>query len=46
MLAREDTLCNENMTNAERRWLAEYRPDHAKRWNVLTNLLPRDLTHY
>lgn len=46
MLAREDTLCNENMTNAERRWLAEYRPENAKRWNVLTNLCPSHIDHY
>lgn len=46
MLAREDTLCNARMTNAERRWLTENRPDSAKRWNLLTDLSPRFLDHY
>lgn len=46
LLAREDTLCNENMTNAERRWLTTNRPENAKRWNLLADLLPRDLNHY
>jgi transcriptional regulator with XRE-family HTH domain len=46
MLAREDTLCNENMTNAERRWLAQSRPDNAKHWRILADLSPRDLNHY
>lgn len=46
LLAREDTLCNETMTNAERRWLLENRPDEAKRWHVLTDLSPRYLDHY
>ena len=46
MLAREDTLCNENMTNAERRWLASNRPPNAERWKLLADLSPRDLNHY
>jgi transcriptional regulator with XRE-family HTH domain len=46
VLAREDTLCNEAMTNAERRWLFENRPDEAKRWHVLTDMSPRHLDHY
>jgi transcriptional regulator with XRE-family HTH domain len=46
MLAREDTLCNENMTNAERRWLADHRPDSAKHWRLLADLSTRDLDHY
>ncbi len=46
MLAREDTLCNENMTNAERRWLALNRPDSARRWKLLADLSPKDLNHY
>lgn len=41
MLAREDTLCNETMTNAERRWLTENRPEDAKHWRVLTSLSPQ-----
>ncbi|MEQ1762259.1 MAG: helix-turn-helix transcriptional regulator [Pyrinomonadaceae bacterium] len=46
MLAREDTLCNENMTNTERRWLATNRPPNARRWNLLADLSPVDLNHY
>lgn len=41
MLAREDTLCNDTMTNAERRWLTTNRPDEAKHWRVLTSLSPQ-----
>jgi transcriptional regulator with XRE-family HTH domain len=41
MLAREDTLCNETMSQAERRWLNENRPDEAKHWRVLTSLSPQ-----
>ncbi len=46
MLVREDTLCNETMTNAERRWLTANRPANAKRWNVLADLRPEHLDHY
>lgn len=46
MLAREDTLCNETMTNAERRWLAHHRPANAKHWHLLADLLPEHLNHY
>ncbi|CAN5349048.1 hypothetical protein BH10ACI3_BH10ACI3_14610 [soil metagenome] len=45
-LEREDTLCNETMTNAERKWLAAERPESAKRWHLLTDLSPRYLNHY
>jgi transcriptional regulator with XRE-family HTH domain len=37
-LAREDTLCHESMTNAERRWLQQNRSDQARHWNLLTDL--------
>lgn len=46
MLAREDTLCNENMTRAERRWLDSNRSHNAKHWRILADLQPRDLNHY
>jgi len=36
-LAREDTLCKASLRDAERRWLAENRPEDAKRWNLLTD---------
>ncbi len=41
MLNREETLCREGMTNAERKWLVTNRPDSAKRWRLLTDLSPR-----
>jgi transcriptional regulator with XRE-family HTH domain len=37
-LVREDTLCHESMTNAERRWLQQTRPEQARHWNLLTDL--------
>lgn len=45
-LAREETLCNESMTNAERKWLSEQRPAAAKHWNLLTDLSPQNLSYY
>ena len=35
-LAREDTLCQESMTEAERRWLRKNRSEEARKWNLLT----------
>jgi hypothetical protein len=46
LLAREDTLCNETMTNAERKWLAAQRPAAAEDWNLLTDLSPHHLNYY
>ena len=37
-LAREDTLCHDSMTQAERRWLRQQRPQQAEHWNLLTDL--------
>lgn len=45
LLAREDTLCNETMTRAERNWLAQNRPEEAKHWHLLTDLSPHHLSH-
>ena len=45
LLAREDTLCNEAMTNAERKWLKTKRPRSAARWHMLTDLSPRHLNY-
>jgi transcriptional regulator with XRE-family HTH domain len=45
MLAREETLCNETMTRAERNWLAANRPEEAKHWNLLTDLSPQHLSY-
>lgn len=45
-LANEGTLCNDPMTNAERRWILQNRPALARRWNLLTNLSPEHLDYY
>ncbi len=44
-LAREDTLCHDSMTEAERRWLREQRPPEARHWNLLTDLVSDHLPH-
>lgn len=41
----EDTLCNDSLTQAERRWLVTNRTDEAKYWRVLTNLSPEHLSY-
>lgn len=40
LLAREDTLCQSSLTEAERRWLRANRLNEAVRWNLLTNWQP------
>lgn len=40
LLAREDTLCHESMTLAERRWLRRNRSPQARQWRLLTDLTP------
>lgn len=44
-LLREDTLCHDSLTEAERRWLRENRPEEAKHWRLLTDLSPEQLNH-
>jgi transcriptional regulator with XRE-family HTH domain len=44
-LAREDTLCHDSMTNAERTWLREHRSQEAAYWNLLTDLRADQLVH-
>jgi len=39
-LAREDTFCQESLSEAERRWLRGVRPPAAQRWNLLTDWMP------
>lgn len=39
-LLQEDTLCYSSMTNAERKWLIEKRPEEARHWRLLTDLMP------
>lgn len=44
-LAREDTLCRESMTQAERRVLREQRPPEARHWQLLTSLSLGELSY-
>lgn len=44
-LLREDTLCHESLTQAERRWLRKTRPAAAKHWQLLTDLTPEQLDY-
>lgn len=44
-LAREDTLCHESLTKAEKLWLRKNRPPEARRWRLLTDLTPEQLDH-
>jgi transcriptional regulator with XRE-family HTH domain len=37
-LVREDTLCQDSLSDAERRWLRRTRPKEAEHWNLLTDL--------
>lgn len=41
----EDTLCNDSLTQAERRWLKTNRPPDAKHWRVLTDLSAEHLSY-
>ncbi len=41
----EDTLCNDSLTQAERRWLETNRPEEAKYWRLLTDLSPEHLSY-
>jgi transcriptional regulator with XRE-family HTH domain len=44
-LAREDTLCQESLTAAERQWLRERRPPDARHWNLLTDSDVASVSH-
>ena len=44
-LAREDTLCHDSLTEAERRWLREHRTAKAEHWGLLTDLSPEHLSY-
>jgi transcriptional regulator with XRE-family HTH domain len=44
-LVREDTLCQQSLTEAERCWLRGIRPPQARHWNLLTDLTPEVLAH-
>jgi transcriptional regulator with XRE-family HTH domain len=44
-LVKEDTLCHDSLTEAERKWLRMNRPEEAKHWNLLTDMKAEDLPH-
>jgi transcriptional regulator with XRE-family HTH domain len=44
-LAEEGTLCQDSMTQAERRWLRAHRPESAVHWNLLTDLTVDNLPY-
>jgi hypothetical protein len=44
-LAKEDTLCHDSLTEAERKWLRVNRPPEAARWNLLTDMKAENLPH-
>ena len=41
----EDTLCHASMSGAERRWLQTRRPEEARYWNLLTDLIPEHMDY-
>jgi transcriptional regulator with XRE-family HTH domain len=45
VLAQEQTLCNDRMSQAERKWLRDNRPLEARQWNVLSDLKTEHLSH-
>jgi len=44
-LVREDTLCQQSLSAAERRWLRDTRPPEARHWNLLADLTPELLPY-
>lgn len=44
-LAREETLCHDSLTQAERTWLRSNRSKEAEHWDLLTDLSPEHLSH-
>lgn len=44
-LAKEDTLCHDSLTEAERKWLRVNRPVDAAHWNLLTDMKAENLPH-
>jgi len=44
-LAKEDTLCHDSLTEAERKWLRVNRPPEAAHWNLLTDMKAENLPH-
>jgi len=44
-LVKEDTLCHDALTEAERKWLRANRPATAAHWNLLTDMQAENLPH-
>ncbi|HME11462.1 MAG TPA: helix-turn-helix transcriptional regulator [Candidatus Acidoferrum sp.] len=44
-LVKEDTLCQDSLTEAERKWLRVNRPAEAAHWNLLTDMRVENLVH-
>ena len=44
-LVKEDTLCHDSLTEAERKWLRSNRPAEAAHWNLLTDMKVENLPH-
>jgi len=44
-LVKEDTLCRDSLTQAERKWLRANRPAEAAHWNLLTDMRAENLPH-
>jgi hypothetical protein len=44
-LVKEDTLCHDSLTEAERTWLRSNRPPEAVHWNLLTDMQAEHLPH-
>jgi len=44
-LVKEDTLCQDSLTEAERKWLRSNRPAEAAHWNLLTDMKAENLPH-
>jgi len=44
-LVKEDTLCHDSLTEAEKKWLRVNRPAEAAHWNLLTDMQVEHLPH-
>lgn len=44
-LVREDTLCHDSLSEAERNWLRQHRPAEAAHWNLLTDMRAENLLY-
>ena len=44
-LAEPDTFCQDNLSQRQREWLENARPEAARRWNLLTNWQPEHLQY-